>query len=403
MICLVLEGQMANLSDLVVFVDRTLADRYAGRTMPFAALTEAYLDGAVDIPDVDALLDARRDVANFQLTPDHVKFLVTRMIPEWLIHSRSQDQRIVRDHYDRGNDFFEAFLGETMVYTSGYFRDPAESLEQAQTNKMDLVCRKLMVRPGDELLDVGCGWGTLVMHAAANYGATTTGVTLAERGASFARARIARAGLETRAGIACVDYRDMPRKKYDRIVSLEMVEHVGIKNLPKFFAGIRERLKDDGLFLMQWCGMRPGGEEGVAPVGLRPEDMIWGLFMNKYVFSGADASLPLGEMVRFMEKAGFEIQSSENLSVHYAWTIQRWHQNWQRNRAAVLKAYGERWYRLWNLFLAWSWRIGLQGTSACHQVVAHKNLDAFDRTFTVRSAAPSPAHPRRVARDEAAQ
>jgi cyclopropane fatty-acyl-phospholipid synthase-like methyltransferase len=394
---------MANLSDLVVFVDRTLADRYAGRAMPFAALTEAYLDGAVDIPDVDALLDARRDVANFQLTPDHVKFLVTRMIPEWLIHSRSQDRRIVRDHYDRGNDFFEAFLGETMVYTSGYFRDPAESLEQAQTNKMDLVCRKLMVRPGDELLDVGCGWGTLVMHAAANYGAITTGVTLAERGASFARARIARAGLEARAGIACVDYRDMPRKQYDRIVSLEMVEHVGIKNLPKFFAGIRERLKDDGLFLMQWCGMRPGGEDGVPPVGLRPEDMIWGLFMNKYVFSGADASLPLGEMVRFMEKAGFEIQSSENLSVHYAWTIQRWHRNWQHNRAAVLKAYGERWYRVWNLFLAWSWRIGLQGTSACHQVVAHKNLDSFDRTFTVRRAARAPAPARRVARDEAAQ
>jgi cyclopropane fatty-acyl-phospholipid synthase-like methyltransferase len=392
---------MANLSDLVVFVDRTLADRYAGRSMPFAALTEAYLDGAVDIPDVDALLDARRDVANFQLTPDHVRFLVTRMIPEWLIHSRSQDRRIVRDHYDRGNDFFEAFLGETMVYTSGYFRDPAESLEQAQTNKMDLVCRKLMVRPGDELLDVGCGWGTLVMHAAANYGATATGVTLAERGASFARACIARAGLEGRAAIECLDYRDMPRKKYDRIVSLEMVEHVGTKNLPKFLAGIRERLKDDGLFLMQWCGLRPGGEQGVAPVGMRPEDMIWGLFMNKYVFSGADASLPLGEMVRYMEKAGFEIQSSENLSVHYAWTIQRWHQNWQRNRAAVLKAYGERWYRLWNLFLAWSWRIGLQGTSACHQVIAHKNLDAFDRTFTVRRAAPAPA--RSVARDEAAQ
>jgi cyclopropane fatty-acyl-phospholipid synthase-like methyltransferase len=131
--------------------------------------------------------------------------------------------------------------------------------------------------------------------------------------------------------------------------------------------------------------------------------MVWGLFMNKYVFSGADASLPLGEMVRFMEKAGFEVQSSENLSVHYAWTIQRWHQNWQRNRAAVLKAYGERWYRLWNFFLAWSWRIGLQGTSACHQVIAHKNLDAFDRTFTVRRAAPAKAPATSVAPDKAAQ
>jgi hypothetical protein len=111
--------------------------------------------------------------------------------------------------------------------------------------------------------------------------------------------------------------------------------------------------------------------------------MIWGLFMGEYIFPGADASLPLSEMVKAMEKAGFDIQSSENVSVHYALTIKRWHDNWQKNRAGILKTYGERWYRLWHLFLAWSWRIGMQGNSACHQVVAHKNLDTFNRKIFI--------------------
>jgi cyclopropane fatty-acyl-phospholipid synthase-like methyltransferase len=160
---------------------------------------------------------------------------------------------------------------------------------------------------------------------------------------------------------------------------------------------VRDRLKDDGHFLLQWCGLRPGGEQGVPPAGMRPEDMVWGLFMNENIFSGADASLPLGAMVTAMEKAGFEVHSTENISGHYALTIQRWHHNWQRNRQAVVASYGERWWRLWNLFLAWSWRVGLQGTSACYQVLAHKNLDAFDRAFSLGRTT-SPGDPIRLER-----
>jgi cyclopropane fatty-acyl-phospholipid synthase-like methyltransferase len=316
------------------------------------------------------------------------------MIPEWLIHSRSQDRRIVREHYDRGNDFFAALLGESMIYTSGIFRDPAESLEQAQKNKMDLVCRKLMLQQGHELLDIGCGWGTLAAHAAAHFGARSTGVTLAETGAAFGNARIAREGLTGRARIECLDYREIPQRKYDRIVSLEMVEHVGVKNLSDYFAIVRERLADDGLFLLQWCGLRRGGGQGVPPIGMRPEDMVWGLFMNKYIFPGADASLPPSKMLAEMEKAGFDVASVDNISMHYVLTIQRWHENWKRNRAAVVAAYGERWWRLFNLFLAWSWRIGAQGSSACYQVVAHKNLDSFDRSvFMGKPALRGPALP----------
>jgi len=358
-----------------------------------STLCEAYLDEALDIVDLEGFFDARTELVDYSLTLEHVKQFVTRMVPEWTVHSRAQDRRLVREHYDRGDDFFSAFLGERMVYTSGIFHDAGESLEQAQDNKLELVCRKIGLQRDAELLDVGCGWGTLALHAAKQYGARTTGVTLSQNQTAFGNARIARAGLAQRARIECRDYREISTSKtYDRIVSLEMVEHVGLKHLGSFFQLISERLKDDGLFFLQFAGLRRGGGLGVPPVGLRPEDMIWGLFMNKYVFPGADASPPLSTMLKAMEAAGFGIHSVENISIHYSLTIRRWHENWQRNAEAVRKSYGERWYRLWNFFLAWSWRIGAQGNSECFQVLAHKNLDGFDRkVFLPLSRAPARA------------
>jgi cyclopropane fatty-acyl-phospholipid synthase-like methyltransferase len=368
-----------NLDDFVTFRDRKLEARARREKLPLSTVLEAYLDRDLDIPDVDGFLDARGELVKQSLTLEHVKQFVTRMVPEWTLHSRAQDQRIVRDHYDRGDDFFAAFLGERMVYTAGIFKNENETLEQSQDNKLNLVCKKLMLRPEDELLDIGCGWGTLALHAAKHHGARARGVTLSLKQAAYGRARSAEAGLAGRVEFECRDYRNMSPHRYDRIVSLEMVEHVGIKNLGKYFALVYEHLKDDGLFLLQFTGLRRGGPEGVLPVGMRPEDMVWGLFMNKYIFPGADASLPLSEMVKAMERAGFDINSAENVSVHYTLTLKRWHQNWLRNRELVVENYGERWYRLWHFFLAWSWRIGDQGTAACFQVVAHKNLDQFDR------------------------
>ena len=379
---------MKYLADFVVFKDASLAPRLAGHKPAMSVLCEAYLEEAIDIVDLDGFFDARTELVDYSLTLQHVKQFVTRMVPEWTLHSLAQDRRIVREHYDRGDDFFAAFLGERMVYTSGIFHDESQSLEQGQDNKLDLVCQKIGLQRDAELLDVGCGWGTLALHAAKQYGARTTGVTLSQNQTAFGNARIARAGLASRARIECRDYREIVAKKYDRVVSLEMVEHVGLKNLGGFFRLISERLKDDGLFFLQFAGLRRGGGLGVPPAGLRPEDMIWGLFMNKYVFPGADASPPLSTMLRAMEKAGFDIYSVENISIHYSLTIRRWHENWQKNAEAVRKSYGERWYRLWNFFLAWSWRIGAQGNSECFQVVAHKNLDGFDRkVFLPRPAA----------------
>jgi cyclopropane fatty-acyl-phospholipid synthase-like methyltransferase len=259
-----------------------------------------------------------------------------------------------------------------MVYTSAYFLDPTESVESAQDNKLRRVCEKLQLQPGQRLLDIGCGWGTLALYAAEHFGVDATGVTISERQAEYGNARIAQAGLAHRARILCQDYRDIdPEATFDKISSLEMVEHVGVKNLGAFYALVSRLLADDGLFVLQWTGLRRG---------LRPEDLIWILFKGKYVFPGADASLCPSAMLKPIEKAGFELHSAENLSIHYSWTIRRWHDHWLENRAAVTTAYGERWFRIWHLFLAWSSSIATQGNAACFQLVLNKNLDQFDRT-----------------------
>ena len=370
------------------FHSRRLAESFARKRVPMTTLLEAYFDGEVDfVGDIGAFLDTRDDYVKYALTLDHLKFLVQRFVPEVAIHSKVQDKRIVRDHYDRGDDFFRAFLGDRMVYTAGWYAHGPTSvtLGEAQDAKIDRVCEKLLLAPGQSLLDVGCGWGTLVRRAAAKHGADATGVTISENQTAFASERIAREGVMDHARVLCLDYREIPKRTYDRIVSLEMVEHVGVKNLPAFFQWMRELLADDGVFLLQWTGLRRGSTEGLPLVGLRPEDLIWGLFMNQYVFSGADASLPLSAMTEYAEKAGFEVQSAENVSIHYAWTIDAWHKNWAANRDTVVAAYGERWFRIWNLFLAWSARIARQGNAACFQVVFHKNRDDVDRSRYVKA------------------
>ena len=393
---------MSKLADHVVFHDKKLEAQYAHEKIPMTTLFEAYLDGAVDIPgDLNKFLDDRADLVKYTITNDHLKFFFTRFIPEVAIHSKAQDQRIVREHYDRGDDFFNAFLGDRMVYTCGFFLHGNETVEQAQDNKMDLVCNKLMVKPGETMLDIGCGWGTLARHAATKFGADATGITISKNQTAFGNGRIEKAGVADHARILCLDYRDIPKKKFKRISSLEMVEHVGVKNFQSFCDQVYTLLEDDGLFLLQWTGLRRGGGQGIPVVGLRPEDLVWGLFMSKYIFPGADASLPLSDVTKGLEKAGFEIHSAENISVHYAITIAKWHENWISNEAEIKRSYGERWYRLWHLFLGWSTRIGFQGNAACFQVVAHKNLDSFDRRVFIGQ--PSLGEQKKLVAEMAAQ
>ncbi|MCE2502512.1 MAG: class I SAM-dependent methyltransferase [Chlorobi bacterium] len=336
-----------------------------------AKLVEDYIHGRIDIKgDFRDFIGTRTDYVTYKLVADHVKFFLTRFIPEVTIHSKKQDERIVQDHYDRGNDFFNWFLGPRMVYTSAFFTDLNQDLETAQDQKMKLVCDKLQLKRSETLLDIGCGWGTLVLYAARERDADATGITIAEEGAAYATEQIAEAGYSDSARILRMDYRDIPHKKYNKISCLEMAEHVGVKYFSRFMRQIYSMLEDDGLFYLQIAGLK---------AGVHMESLVWGLFMNKYIFSGADASMPLSFVVKNLEKAGFEIHSVENIGIHYSITIDRWYDNWMRNKEAIEKKYGQFWFRLWQVFLGWSVHIAAQGNSTCFQIVCNKNLETYNR------------------------
>jgi cyclopropane fatty-acyl-phospholipid synthase-like methyltransferase len=283
--------------------------------------------------------------------------------------------------YDRGNDFYRACLGESMVFTSGIFHDPAESLETAQQRKLEMVCKSVQMKPGDKHLDLGCGWGPLITYAAEHYGTQSTGVTLAREQAAWAIERAKRAGVERNVRVLVGDYRDVPAERYDKITCLEMAEHVGIKNFQKMLLQVRSMLADDGIFYLQIAGLR------------RPwhyEDLVWGLFMAKYIFPGADASCPLGFVVSQAERAGFEVHRVENCGVHYGLTIAKWYENWKANRQEIVAKYGEHWYRKWLLFLAWSVLIAAQGSSTVFMITLAKNTKNDKSSVSEQEAASVP-------------
>jgi cyclopropane fatty-acyl-phospholipid synthase-like methyltransferase len=350
-----------------------------GSKISFAHFVEDFIHGKIDVNgSFEEFMELRNTAFDYTLTADHFKFLLTRFLPEVLIHSKSQDERIVREHYDRGNDFFSAFLGPRMIYTSGFFVDHKnDTLEDAQDRKMQMVCEKLLMKPGNRHLDIGCGWGTLVTYAAKHYGTDSTGVTIAQDGTDFGNKQIADHGVTDRARILRMDYRDIPAQKFSHITCLEMGEHVGIRKFGRFIKQIYGLLEDDGTFYLQQAGLR--ANPGILHKGPHWEDLIWGLFMNKYIFSGADASTPLAFLVKSLQNANFEVQSVENLGIHYSHTIYRWYQNWMSNEETILKTYGVFWFRLWQVFLYWSVIIARQGNSTCWSIIAHKNLNSLDR------------------------
>jgi cyclopropane fatty-acyl-phospholipid synthase-like methyltransferase len=364
--------QSKNILDLITVKDPGVSSRYKnGVKVPITTFIEDYMNGRVDVTcDLQSLIQNRTHFFNYRFTGHHLKFFFHKFIPQLVIHSKKQDERVIRDHYDRGNDFFGSFLGERMLYTSGYFKTGLEDLETAQDQKLDLVCQKLNLKEGERLLDIGCGWGTLAAHSSKYYGSDSTGITIAQNGADYANAQIERWGVKDRARVKRMDYRSIPDDQYDKISCLEMAEHVGIKYFTRFMKQISGLLKDDGLFFLQIAGLKAGYHQ---------ESLSWGLFMSQYIFPGADASMPLSFVVKRLEKAGFEIHSVENIGIHYSRTIQHWYNNWQSHKEQVLKAYGEWWFRCWEVFLGWSVDIAKQGNSTCFQIVCNKNLDAYNR------------------------
>ena len=368
--------------------DSTRSRYKSGKKVSFGIFVEDFIKGNININgDFEEFMESRCDYFDYSLTANHFRFLFSRFIPEVLIHSKSQDERIVREHYDRGNDFFAAFLGPRMIYTSGFWLDPkTESLEKAQDRKMEMVCSKLMMQSGEKYLDIGCGWGTLVTYAAKYFGVDATGVTLAQEGTNWGNQQIKDFGISSeQARILRKDYRDIPEgQKWNRISCLEMGEHVGVRKFDKFIKMIYDKLEDDGKFYLQQAGLR--ANPGIFQKGEHWQDLIWGLFMNEYIFSGADASLPLKFLVGSLQKANFEVGHIENVGIHYSHTLHSWYYNWMRNEDYINTKYGNYWFRLWQLFLRWSVDIAKQGSSACWAITAHKNLDRVNRNQYISQA-----------------
>jgi cyclopropane-fatty-acyl-phospholipid synthase len=276
-------------------------------------------------------------------------------------HSPARDRSAVTFHYDLSNDFYRLWLDRRMVYSCAYFESPNDDIEDAQERKLDYLCRKLRLQPGQRLLDIGCGWGGLILYAAENFGVHATGVTLSERQAELTRERITARGLEARCEVRLCDYRSIVDEQYDATVSVGMAEHVGREQLPNYFSIAHRLLKPRGVFLNHAIG------EGVVA---RP-DNTGGSFIERYVFPDGDIP-PVPIMLRSAESAGFEIRDVENLREHYALTLAHWLRRLEEHRVKARTFVSEETYRVWRLYLAGCGHGFQRGQIAIYQTLLAK-------------------------------
>ncbi|HZK66905.1 MAG TPA: cyclopropane-fatty-acyl-phospholipid synthase family protein [Chloroflexota bacterium] len=265
-------------------------------------------------------------------------------------HSKARDRKAIAYHYDLGNDFYQLFLDRRMVYSCGYFPTGQEDLDDAQAAKLDHSCRKLRLQPGERLLDIGCGWGGLIIHAAERFGVQALGITLSQPQADLANQRIAEAGLADRCRAQVVDYRDLESQgPFDKIVSVGMVEHVGRANLRRYFESAWRGLKPGGLFLNH--GITAAAKDVASYNPLDRFVFQKGAFVRKYIFPDGEL-IPLGDTLGVAERAGFEVRDVESLREHYILTLRHWVKRLESNRDAVLRLVDERTYRTWRLYMA---------------------------------------------------
>jgi cyclopropane-fatty-acyl-phospholipid synthase len=295
-----------------------------------------------------------------------------RRIAEGLRHSRTRDAEAIHHHYDVGNSFYEKVLGPSMAYTCAVFPKADASLEEAQEEKFDLVCRKLGLEKGMRLLDVGCGWGGMVRHAVKHYGVSALGVTLSAQQASWGAEMIEREGLGGLAQIRHLDYRDAPGEAYDAVSSIGLTEHIGVKNYPQYFGFLRDKLRPGGR-LLNHCITRPRNDMGFMP----------GSFIDRYVFPDGELT-GSGRIITEIQDAGLEVRHEENLREHYALTLKHWCANLVRHWDACVDEVGPGTARVWGLYMAGS-RYGFETNEVqLHQVLAVKLNDDGSASFPLR-------------------
>ncbi|CAN5799168.1 class I SAM-dependent methyltransferase [soil metagenome] len=268
-------------------------------------------------------------------------------------NSRDWDREGIRYHYDAGNDFFAIFLDEQMVYSCAYYRTPDDTLEEAQERKLEHICRKLRLKEGESFLDIGCGWGALMIHAVSRYGVRALGVTLSEQQHDLAKRRIADAGLQDRAEVRLMDYREVDATGFDKIASVGMFEHVGRKRLPEYFDHVYRILRPGGLFLNHAIAGRPRGSTWMrAAIRSALEPILIGStnFRKRYVFPSGGL-VPVSETNLVAQRSGFEVRDVENLREHYMLTLREWSRRLDARREDAIRFGGERMYRLWRVYM----------------------------------------------------
>lgn len=349
-------------------------------------LVESYFQGLIDIDgNLYNALKLRHHLTSLQLSLIEKATLAAKAFrikpdktalngsnaPKWgktfrqklgISPSKELNRHAISFHYDVSNDFYALWLDEQMVYSCAYYEDAGQSLEQAQRNKLDHICRKLRLKPGEQLLDIGCGWGALICWAAEHYGVNAHGITLSQNQYDYVQGIIKQRGLEQKVSVELLDYRDLRGEaKYDKLVSVGMFEHVGLKNLPTYFEIAHRSLKPGGLFLNHGITSDEGGwKKSIATE-----------FINRYVFPDGQLET-ISTVQQIMEGADFEIHDVEGLRQHYALTLREWVSRLELRREEALKHVPESVYRIWRLYMAACALHFEEGNSGIYQILASK-------------------------------
>ncbi|HJQ10772.1 MAG TPA: cyclopropane-fatty-acyl-phospholipid synthase family protein [Gemmatimonadaceae bacterium] len=366
-------GQNAN-SPFALVLNRPAALRRMLLPPSELSMVEAYISGDIDIDGsmeaaaslkdiIRGRLNSATAIAHFvgrllNLPGQAADDLADARFPEQARrlgqHTPVRDAAAVRFHYDIGNDFYKLWLDKRMVYSCAYFRSPDDSLDTAQEAKLDLICRKLRLKAGDRFLDIGSGWGGLIMYAAEHFGVDATGITLSQNQADLARERIQKAGLADRCRVEIRDYRTLTAEDgFDKIASVGMIEHVGLTHLPVYFESAYRALKAGGLFLNH--GIVSLEAARPKTLGGKIWDRFWktGAFIDTYVFPDGKLTAA-AEVIAAAERSGFEVRDVESLREHYAMTLRHWVRSLEQKSDEAKEFVGEHTYRVWRLYMSTS-------------------------------------------------
>ena len=383
-------GRGSPLATVVIHSAKTLRE-LAFRPHPLR-LAEAFFFGDIDVEgDLHAFLAQRDHMPSLTLSIRERFSLLAAVLflnsestrvreprplirwskPIWAslsrIPSRAHNRAAIAFHYDVSNEFYRLWLDEQMVYSCAYFNDSDESLDQAQRNKLDHICRKLRLKLGERLLDIGCGWGALICWAAQHYGVRAHGITLSRQQYEFTQAKIRDLGIEWQVTVELCDYRDLPPDVvFDKVSSIGMFEHVGLKNLPTYFSAVSRVLKPGGLFLNH--GITDSEEGQGKTVGIE--------FIQRYVFPDGQLD-SVSNVQRVMERTGFEILDLEALRPHYALTLRQWVSRLEAHHSEALAHVSEATYRVWLLYMAGCAAQFERGSIGVYQILAVNGRKGF--------------------------